>query len=82
MADSYSINATFSLKDMFSGPLDKVKRGLQETSEQPKKLTASLMDIAKGAGAFAVISKGLDVVKDSVSSAVGRFDTLNAYPKV
>lgn len=82
MADSYSINATFSLKDMFSGPLDKVKRGLQETSEQPKKLTASLMDIAKGAGAFTVISKGLDVVKDSVSSAVGRFDTLNAYPKV
>lgn len=82
MADSYSINATFSLKDMFSGPLDKVKRGLQETSEQPKKLTASLMDIAKGAGAFAVISKGLDVVKDSIGSAVGRFDTLNQYPKV
>ncbi|WP_338354460.1 tape measure protein [Fructobacillus tropaeoli] len=67
---------------MFSGPLDKVKRGLQETSEQPKKFTASLMDIAKGAGAFAVISKGLDVVKDSIGSAVGRFDTLNAYPKV
>lgn len=82
MADSYSINATFSLKDMFSGPLDKVKRGLQETSEQPKKLTASLMDIAKGAGAFTVISKGLDVVKDSIGSAVSRFDTLNQYPKV
>lgn len=82
MADSYSINATFSLKDMFSGPLDKVKRGLQETSEQPKKLTASLIDIAKGAGAFAVISKGLDVVKDSIGSAVGRFDTLNQYPRV
>ncbi len=82
MADNYSINATFSLKDMFSGPLDKIKRNMQETAEQPKKLTASLMDIAKGAGAFAIISKGLDVVKDSVSSAVGRFDTLNAYPKV
>lgn len=82
MADSYSINATFSLKDLFSAPLDKIKRNMQETAEQPKKLTASLMDIAKGAGAFAIISKGLDVVKDSVSSAVGRFDTLNAYPKV
>lgn len=82
MADNYSINATFSLKDMFSGPLDKIKRNMQETAEQPKKLTASLMDIAKGAGAFAIISKGLDVVKDSVSSAVGRFDTLNSYPKV
>ncbi|CAK1241306.1 tape measure protein [Fructobacillus cardui] len=82
MADNYSINAVFSLKDMFSAPLDKIKRNMQDTAEQPKKLTASLMDIAKGAGAFAIISKGLDVVKDSVSSAVGRFDTLNAYPKV
>jgi tape measure domain-containing protein len=82
MADNYSINAVFSLKDMFSAPLDKIKRNMQDTAEQPKKLTTSLMDIAKGAGAFAIITKGLDVVKDSVSSAVGRFDTLNAYPKV
>lgn len=82
MADNYSINAVFSLKDMFSAPLDKIKRNMQDTAEQPKKLTASLMDVAKGAGAFAIISKGLDVVKYSVSSAVGRFDTLNAYPKV
>ncbi|MBS9334997.1 tape measure protein [Fructobacillus sp. M1-13] len=82
MADNYSINAVFSLKDMFSGPLDKIKRNMNETAQQPKKLTASLMDIAKGAGAFTVVSKGLDAVKDSVGSAVSRFDTLNQYPKV
>ncbi|GAO99830.1 phage tail protein [Fructobacillus ficulneus] len=82
MAESYGISATFSLKDMFSGPLDKINRSMQDVSEQPKKITASLMDMAKGAGVFTVVQKGLDVVKDSVSSAVGRFDTLNQYPKV
>ncbi|MCO0831911.1 tape measure protein [Fructobacillus sp. W13] len=82
MADNYSINAVFSLKDMFSGPLDKIKRNMHDTAQEPKKLTDSLAGIAKGAGVFTVVSKGLDTVKDSVGSAVARFDTLNQYPKV
>lgn len=38
--------------------------------------------IAVGVGAVALVSKGIGVLKDSVGSAVARFDTLNQYPKV
>ncbi|WP_250787469.1 tape measure protein, partial [Periweissella ghanensis] len=45
-------------------------------------MTSSVMKIAAGVGAVTLVSKGIGVLKDSVGSAVARFDTLNAYPKV
>lgn len=46
------------------------------------KMTSSAMSIAKGVGAVALVSKGIGILRESVGSAVARFDTLNAYPKV
>lgn len=82
MAESYGITAVFSLKDELSAPLNKISRNMQDISEQPQKITAGFGDMLKGAGVFTAVSKGVDILKDSLGSAVGRFDTLNQYPKV
>ena len=66
----------------FVSSKEKLQQLEQQSGKTVNSLTQSLKSVAVGAGVFAVISKGLDVVKDSIGSAVGRFDTLNAYPKV
>lgn len=45
-------------------------------------MNTKIMDIAKGVGVFSLVDKGVNVLSNSVSGAVARFDTLNQYPKV
>lgn len=45
-------------------------------------MNSKIMDIAKGVGVFTLVDKGVNVLSNSVSGAVARFDTLNQYPKV
>lgn len=80
---SQSVQAVLSAVD--KGYTSKMNSaiGLTEDLEgASNKTSTSIMDIAKGAGAFKVVSIAADTLKQSLSSAVDRFDTLNQYPKV
>lgn len=46
------------------------------------KTGKSVKDIALGVGAFAVVNKGIDMMKNSLGGAIDRYDTLNQFPRV
>lgn len=46
------------------------------------KFGNSIMDIAKGMFVFDLIKKGLDVIKNSISSAMGRIDATEQFDRV
>lgn len=56
--------------------------GIDGATKKSGLLNSSIGKIAVGVGAVGLVTKGIDVLKNSVGGAVGRFDTLNAYPKV
>lgn len=61
---------------------DSTSDGIDGVTKKSGLLNSSIGKIAVGVGAVGLVTKGIDVLKNSVGGAVGRFDTLNAYPKV
>lgn len=61
---------------------DSTSDGIDGATKKSGLLNSSIGKIAVGVGAVGLVTKGIDVLKNSVGGAVGRFDTLNAYPKV
>lgn len=94
MSQSMSVEAVLSAYDeSFSATLDKALKSInnlgretQSTSQTVSAGGSSISSIFKSmAGAMGVVAiagKAWDVVKDSMSGAINRFDTLNKYPVV
>lgn len=64
------------------GYTDSIRQGMGNADKPTKTLGGSIKNIAVGVGAVAAVTAAVGVLKGSIGSAVGRFDTLNAYPKV
>lgn len=64
------------------GYTNSISRGMGDADKPTQTLGGSIKNIAVGVGAVAAVTAAVGVLKDSIGSAVGRFDTLNAYPKV
>ena len=64
------------------GYTDSIRKGMGDADKPTQTLGGSIKNIAVGVGAVAAVTAAIGVLKGSIGSAVGRFDTLNAYPKV
>lgn len=61
---------------------DGANRSMDGLSQKADQARSSILNIAAGIGAMQLVGKAVDMVKNSVSGAISRFDTLNQYPKV
>ncbi|WP_125769568.1 tape measure protein [Companilactobacillus furfuricola] len=57
-------------------------RSMDGLSDKADKARSSILNIATGIGAMQLVTKAVDMIQNSVSGAIRRFDTLNQYPKV
>ena len=57
-------------------------KSIDSMSSKATQAKSSIMNIAAGVGAVQLVGKAVDMVRNSVSGAISRFDTLNQYPKV
>ena len=81
--ESYSVQAVLSVADQgFTTKMNAAAKSLNQIDSGATQSKRSLMDVAKGAGAFKVVDMAVNKVKSSVDGAIKRFDTLNQYPKV
>lgn len=81
--ESYSVQAVLSVADQgFTTKMNAAAKSLDQIDSGATQSKRSLMDVAKGAGAFKVVDMAVNKVKSSVDGAIKRFDTLNQYPKV
>ena len=89
-----SVEAVLSAYDeSFSATLDKALKSInnlgretqstsQTVSAGGSSISSTFKSIAGAMGVVAIAGKAWDVVKDSMSGAINRFDTLNKYPVV
>ena len=94
MSQSMSVEAVLSAYDeSFSATLDKALRSInnlgretqstsQTVSAGGSSISSTFKSMAGAMGVVAIAGKAWDVVKDSMSGAINRFDTLNKYPVV
>lgn len=90
MAQEMSIEAILSAVDQnFTktmeaavDSLSKVVGQSNQTASATTSATSSVKNLATSLGLVAVAGKAFSVVKDSISGAIDRFDTLNKYPVV
>lgn len=76
--ESYSVQAVLSAVDKnFTSSMGVADKSMNSLSQSANKTQTSVLDIAKGIGAFKLIGAGISMVKNSVSSAISRVDTLN-----
>lgn len=68
---------------------DKVNRELDQIDGKAKGVTAGIGkfargigQVAAGIGVFALVSKGIDMIRQSMDGAIDRYDTLNNFPRV
>lgn len=61
---------------------NQVSSSNSQTEASSHRLTGGFMQMASAMGAVAIAAKAFDVVRDAVSGAVNRFDTLQKYPIV
>lgn len=81
--DSYSLKAILSVADRgFTSKMKSAVSLLDEMDSGSKKASASMMDIAKGAGVFRLVEAAVGKLEASVGEATDRFDILTRYPKV
>ncbi|MEK1302085.1 tape measure protein [Limosilactobacillus fermentum] len=84
MAESMSVEAILSAVDQnFTRTMENAVNQLSQVTRQSQASGAGLVrsGALMGAG-MAIASKAIGVVKDSMSGAISRFDTLNKYPVV
>lgn len=89
-----SVEAVLSAYDeSFSATLDKALKSInnlgretqstsQTVSAGGSNISSTFKSMAGAMGVVAIAGKAWDVVKDSMSGAINRFDTLNKYPVV
>lgn len=89
-----SVEAVLSAYDeSFSATLDKALKSInnlgretqstsQTVSAGGSSISSTFKSMAGAMGVVAIAGKAWDVVKDSISGAINRFDTLNKYPVV
>lgn len=94
MSQSMSVEAVLSAYDeSFSATLDKALKSInnlgretqstsQTVSAGGSSISSTFKSMAGAMGVVAIAGKAWDVVKDSMSGAINRFDTLNKYPVV
>ncbi len=94
MSQSMSVEAVLSAYDeSFSATLDKALKSInnlgretqstsQTVSAGGSSISSTFKSMAGAMGVVAIVGKAWDVVKDSMSGAINRFDTLNKYPVV
>ncbi|UWF81039.1 MAG: hypothetical protein [Bacteriophage sp.] len=94
MAQSMSVEAVLSAYDEnFSAALDKALKSInnlgretqstsQTVSAGGSSISSTFKSMAGAMGLVAIAGKAWGVVKDSMSGAINRFDTLNKYPVV
>lgn len=81
--ESYSLKAILSVADRgFTSKMKSAVSLLDEMDSGSKKASASMMDIAKGAGVFRLVEAAVGKLEASVGEATDRFDILTRYPKV
>ena len=81
--ESYSVEAILSAVDKnFTSTMDDAGKSMGGLEKDTQKTNTSILDIAKGVGVFKLVDAGVGMVKDSLSGAISRFDTLNKYPTV
>ena len=71
-----------SLKGIDGKPLDNAKGGMKGFSSETEKGKRSVKDFVTALGLVKVAGAVFNVLKDSISGAVERFDTLEKFPKV
>ena len=79
-ADSLD-NLTNSAKGTEQG-LSGAEKNVKGVSEESKKSSKNIKDMAVSLGLVKVASAAFNVLKSSLDSAISRFDTLNKFPKV
>lgn len=94
MSQSMSVEAVLSAYDeSFRATLDKALKSInnlgretqstsQTVSAGGSSISSTFKSMAGAMGVVAIAGKAWDVVKDSMSGAINRFDTLNKYPVV
>lgn len=94
MSQSMSVEAVLSAYDeSFSTTLDKALKSInnlgretqstsQTVSAGGSSISSTFKSMAGAIGVVAIAGKAWDVVEDSMSGAINRFDTLNKYPVV
>lgn len=82
MADG-QITIAVTLEDgsVVKGVAD-IGKSLGDVEKGGKKASVSIKSLASALGLVKIASKAFEVLKNSVSGAVDRFDTLQKYPKV
>lgn len=81
--ESYSISAILSAIDKgFTTSMVDADNRLTGLDKSAGKAKTSILDIAKGIGAFKIIESGISLVKSSVDGAISRFDTLSNSDRV
>lgn len=81
--ETYSVKAVLSAVDSnFTSTMKTANSSLAGIKTASESATSSIMKIASGIGVFKALSAGANMLTNSVSGAVDRYDTLTKYPKV
>ncbi|MFG7387979.1 tape measure protein [Lactococcus lactis] len=81
--ESYSVEAVLSAVDKnFTSTMNKADSSMGGLDKRSQNTNTSILGIANGVGAFAIMNKAVNLVSDSLGAAIDRFDTLNKYPVV
>lgn len=80
--ESYSVQAVLSAIDNgFTAQMNKAQSSLQGLDKGSAKAKTSIMDIAKGVGAFKLIQVGASTARASLDKAFGRIDTMEQFDR-
>ena len=78
--ESYSVQAILSAIDSgFTSTMNKAQSSLQGIDKGSEKAKTSIMDIAKGVGAFKLIQAGASTARASLDKAFSRIDTMEQF---
>lgn len=78
--ETYSVKAVLSAVDSnFTSTMKTANSNLAGIKTASESATSSIMKIASGIGVFKALSASANLVKSSISSAMGRQDTMEAF---
>lgn len=78
--ETYSVKAILSAVDQnFTSTMKMANSSLSGIKSASEGATSSIMKIASGIGVFKALSASANLVKSSISSAMGRQDTMEAF---